>query len=196
MPFNPLDLLKKAGSFATTPIVPKSAIQPAQDMLDSPSLERSPMEARMRGFGAGALEGLRGMTTPLDVAGLVGGGAMGMMGRGAKAMGKVINPGLDLIESVPVRQIAPAIDDVNSLIGDMQRNLARVPNRRPTMETLGERAAEFTPTGGEGLYNVGKTQPSLPSGDAFEGLLNQLGGRQGASIVPRGRERMGSRWPQ
>lgn len=54
----------------TTPLVTPEAIKPLQDRLDSPSLERSPMEARIRGFGAGALEGLRGFTSPAEMAGL------------------------------------------------------------------------------------------------------------------------------
>jgi len=67
----PLDYLKSAYNFATTPLVPKSAIEPAQEALDAPSLDRSPMEARLRGFGAGALEGLRGFTSPLAIGSMV-----------------------------------------------------------------------------------------------------------------------------
>lgn len=49
------------------PIVPKEAIQGLLDYVDSPSVERSPMRARVQGFGAGALEGLREQLTPFNI---------------------------------------------------------------------------------------------------------------------------------
>lgn len=68
---NPLlQELMKRYTQATTPLVPESAIKPAQDWLDTPTPDRSPWEARLRGFGAGALEGLRGQTSPANLAGL------------------------------------------------------------------------------------------------------------------------------
>ncbi len=50
----------------TNPMVPEGAIQGVQNFIDDPNAEsRNPLLA----FGAGALEGLRGMTTPLDAVG-------------------------------------------------------------------------------------------------------------------------------
>lgn len=57
-------------NWLTNPLLPKSTIEPIQDAIDSPSLDRSPLEAGVRGFGAGALEGLRQFTSPLQLAGL------------------------------------------------------------------------------------------------------------------------------
>lgn len=155
---NPLEILKKMGSWASTPMVDEESIAPIQDAIDSPSLDRSPGMARLQGFGAGAIEGLRGMTSPMNLA-MSAIPALGAL-RGAGRVAKAAGPTLDLVEPSVIKQVAPAMDDVDSLIGDMQRNLARVPNRRPPMETLGEQAAEFTPRGGEGIYNVARQHGS------------------------------------
>lgn len=181
---NPLELLKKAGTWATTPLVKPQMVQPAQDAIDSPSLDRSPGMARLQGFGAGALGGLAGMTSPMDIAGMAAGPALGALknlGRGAQAASRMA-PTLDVVEPNVVRQVAPALDDVDSLIGDMRRNLARVPNSRaqaPHMETLGERAAEFTPVGGEGMYNAGRSmnQGSDAMESLYQHLMRTMGGR-------------------
>ena len=182
MPHNPFDLLKRAGSWATTPLVDEESIAPYQDALDAPALERSPIEARLRGFGAGAMEGLRGMTSPLELAGIAAGGAGGVLkglGRTGGAVSKAskMAPTLDVVEPRAVNQVAPAMDDVESLIGDLKRNLARVPNRRPPQETRGESVAEFTPRGGEGMFNMGREAVSKPPMDAYEMLMKQFGGR-------------------
>jgi hypothetical protein len=50
----------------TDPLLPQSAVQPLQDKLTEPSLTQSPWMAALKGFGAGALEGVRGMTSPCD----------------------------------------------------------------------------------------------------------------------------------
>src|SRR5438046_3052964 len=60
--------ISSAYNWATSPLVPKSAIAPAQQTLEEPHLDQSPAMARLKGFGSGALEGLRGLTTPLNVA--------------------------------------------------------------------------------------------------------------------------------
>lgn len=64
----PLDYLKQAGSWAMKPLVPKEAIEPMQTAMTEPHLDENPLLTRVKGFGAGALEGLRGMTTPVDIA--------------------------------------------------------------------------------------------------------------------------------
>lgn len=191
---NPLDLLRKLGSFATTPLVDEETIAPYQDALDHPTLERSPMEARLRGFGAGAMEGVRSMTDPLSIASFAIPGMHSLMGaaRGAEGIAggvraaKALAPTMDLIESPAVRQVAPAIDDVESLVGDLRRNLARIPSSRavakPTsaLEQLGTMAPqpEFVERGGEAAYNAGRTaQTGIQPLDVHQALLQRLGGK-------------------
>ena len=169
---NPLDYLKKAWGFANTPLVNADG---AADAIDSPSVERSPMEARVRGFGAGALQGLAGMSTPLNI-GMAAMPAMGAMMRGGQAA-KRLAPALDLIDTPTPKQVMPGADDVNALIGDLRRNLAKVPSRRPPMETLGEVNPQFTPVGGEGIYNAGQGAAGSGPVDAYQLLLSKLGGR-------------------
>ena len=55
-------------NWLTNPLIPLEWLEKAQGMIDSPTAERSPLEASLRGFGAGALEGLRDMTSPLNLA--------------------------------------------------------------------------------------------------------------------------------
>jgi hypothetical protein len=62
----------QAYDWATTPLVSREDIQGAQNAIDSPSLTRSPGMAQLQGFGAGALEGLRGLTSPASIAGIAG----------------------------------------------------------------------------------------------------------------------------
>ena len=57
--------------FATRPLVPKQPIEWLQNQLDERELNERPEEARMGGFAAGALEGLRGLTSPLSLASMV-----------------------------------------------------------------------------------------------------------------------------
>lgn len=64
----PIDYLRQAYNAATTPLVPKSWVDPVADAIDSPSLERRPWQANVEGFEAGALEGLRGLTSPVSLA--------------------------------------------------------------------------------------------------------------------------------
>lgn len=103
------ELLKRA----TTPLVPEAAVKPVQDAIDSPALDRGVGNARVRGFAAGALDGVRGMTSPVSLlsaaAGLRG------LGQGAKA-------------AVPAaRHGAEEAAEVARLIRDMQRRLKHVP---------------------------------------------------------------------
>jgi len=75
---NPLD-------FLTTPIISKQAIKPTQDLIENPSKAYGPVESRVRGFASGALEGLRGLTTPLDIGSAILPELAGL-GKGAKAV--------------------------------------------------------------------------------------------------------------
>ena len=188
----PLDYLKKLGSAAITPMVDQETIAPYQNALDAPTEQRSPWEARLRGFGAGAMEGVRQMTSPLEMGSMMlgGGAAFGAMkgaGRAGKALSRIA-PTMDLIEPQAVKQVAPAMDDVSSLTGDMQRNLARIPSKRPPMpvqaqgralgRTLGDDVAEYTPRGGEAAYNAGReAPPGANVMDAYTALMKHMGGK-------------------
>lgn len=213
----PLDMLKRGFNMATTPLIDKETVDPYANAVDVPRLNKPHFDpssmlgkaesfgqgaqARLGGFGAGAMEGMRGMTSPLDIAGALFPAIKGLrVGAGAaKAAGRLA-PTLDLVEGPIIKQVAPAADDVADLIGDMQRNMARVPtskakqagrfveevqsdwhgpNAAPVAETLGERAAEFTPVGGEAIYNAGRgaTQSSDAMESLYQHLMRTMGGR-------------------
>ncbi len=187
---NPLDYLKKLGSAAITPLVDEDTIAPYQDALDAPSEQRSPFEAQLRGFGAGAMEGVRRMTSPLEMGSMMLGGGAAFAGlRGAGRAGQAISrlaPTMDLIEPSVVKQVAPAMDDVSSLIGDMQRNMARIPSKRPPMpaqaqgNAFGRQApsAEFVPRGGEAAFNALRPAPTPPAPyDQYLKMAPRLGGK-------------------
>src|SRR5688572_21246358 len=53
--------------FTPPEVVTRSASSLA-DKIDSPSLNRSPLRARLEGFAAGAVEGIGSLLTPGDVA--------------------------------------------------------------------------------------------------------------------------------
>jgi len=139
-------------SYLTQPLVPESAVRPLQDAIDSPSLERSPWEARLRGFGAGALEGLRQQTTPLNLAGLVGGG----VSKGIQAIGRGA-----------------------SVIPEALQGLRGVSHVAAETPELGALAAEYAPVGGEELFNAGRSIAKVardPAEAAYHNILAR-GGR-------------------
>lgn len=210
----PLDYLKKGASKALTPLISQEAADPYinavdsrrttenQDMFDPNSMlgkvegVGQRLQTHLGGFGAGSMNAMRGMTSPAEIAANLspfGGtalralrGASGIA-KGAGAMAKAARPTLDLIEPSVVKQVAPAMDDVNSLIGDLQRNLSRVPNKRPVpadtgrfvdevqsdWQGLGGQLPEFTPRGGEGIYNAGRNMANQ-AGGAMDGLYQEL----------------------
>ncbi len=144
----PLDYLKKAGQFVNEPLVPKSAIEPMQEALDAPSLERSPMEARLRGFGAGALEGLRGLTSPLSIGTMF----MGMPELGAA---KGVARGMQAAES-----LAPAAEFV-APGAEAAFNAAR-PAARAIADPLEQAYSRIMSQGGRNLSSeAGQISPEM-----------------------------------
>lgn len=129
------------------PLIPQSWIDPLQQRLDQRRLDQSPEEARLRGFGAGALEGLRGLSSPASLAGLLPGGAAAKLLQFAPKAARAVGPTLDVIEQTPIRQITPSMDDVSALIGTMKRNLAKVPAKgsRPIAPNIPEFAPVTAP---------------------------------------------------
>lgn len=55
-------------NYLTEPLIPKGPVDWLANQVDKRSLEQTPMMARLKGFGAGALEGLRSLTSPLQLA--------------------------------------------------------------------------------------------------------------------------------
>lgn len=178
----PLDYLKKGLQFATTPLVSPEDQELTMNAIDAPTLDRSPAEASLRGFAAGAMKGFGDMSSPLDIAGLVSGGAgmsalRKLAGRMPKAA-SIAGPTLDVIDTPAIQQVAPAADDVGALIGDMQRNLAKIPRRgAQTQPGLGRVDPEFTPVGGEAGLNAGRAGTGRRATDIYETLMPQMGGR-------------------
>ena len=168
--------------FLTTPLVPEAPVRRLQEQIDAPTLDRSPWEARARGFGAGALEGLRGLTSPLSLAGMVPlGRAASMAPRAVQGLSRAIQrggPTLDLVEDAPaVAQAMPNMGAVDDMIGALRYNLAKIPGkagpRTPPTETLGTQLAEFTPRGGEAAYNAARPARTLPA-DIGESTYNRM----------------------
>ncbi len=189
MPTNPIDALRKATSisssaspYAGDPVQANTPLLPSMGQhLDDPTLNRSPWEARLRGFGSGALEGLRSLSTPMSLAGsLFGAPEMG----GARAIadpayGKLEGAAADALPSaMAAARKAVRWGGITSPGTDPIEGLARGYNPPPTIAqqtahyqslpaTSGEAAGEFnresTPVGGEWSYNAGRTEPPSPT---------------------------------
>mgnify|MGYP001581743342 CR=1 FL=1 len=80
-----------------------------------------------------------------------------------------------------MRQVMPSMDDVGSLVGDLERNLARIPKRRPAPESpAGARDPMLTAVGEEAIYNTGRGGMSRPPSEGFYGdMMRKFGGRAG-----------------
>lgn len=132
------------------PLLPRSAIQPLQESLDRRSLEQSPLEAQIKGFGAGALEGLRNLTSPKSLIDL--GITFAVPEYGA----------LRAAKAVP-----QAIRGLKGVAG------LAAPKTTKAVKTLGEQFPEFTAVGEEALYNTGKAIPSTIY-EKFPGLADMM----------------------
>lgn len=160
-------------NWLTTPLIPQTSWRGFQNRLDPAPTSETDVHP-VRSFAVGALDALRDLSSPVGLGSLAlgGGGGMALRGlsraapRAAQALSS-LTP--DLVEAPSIRQVMPQMDEVNALIGDMRRNLARVPPRatphapaaprpRPALETLGEQNPFFTPRGGEWLYNAGRSR--------------------------------------
>lgn len=137
-------------------------------------LEQAP-EA-IGGFLSGALEGARGMTTPVEIgAAMVPGGALARgLGKAAPAAASAARraaPTIDILEDVPLRQIEPGAQAVDELITGLGQRMKEIPQatgriRRPGQSSPAVQALEstpapqstapspeFVPRGGEAAYN-------------------------------------------
>ena len=73
------------------PLVPQSAISPLQEVLERRRLDQSPLEAQFKGFGSGALEGLRSLSSPAQLLNI---GALAVPALGATRLAPRILQGL------------------------------------------------------------------------------------------------------
>ena len=126
--------------FMQTPLMPQSWIQGTQDKLTQPHLDQSPAMARLKGFGAGALSGIRDLTQPSSIVALAS-----LLGPGmTKGMGMGEPPA---ISAGPLQGLARAVPgqpgEASTYTG-------------PVQETLGEIDPAMTPVGGEGMFNAAR----------------------------------------
>lgn len=133
--------------YLTEPLVPEAPVRRLQEQIDAPTLERSPWEARLRGFGAGALEGLRGLTSPLSLASMLPvGRAASMAPRAIQALSKTI-PGVpprlmaaerafDVVDDLPISQVLPNMGAGDDMVGALRYGLAKAPHGRPVLKTF------------------------------------------------------------
>lgn len=177
-----------------TPLIPAAPVKRLQDAIDTPTLERSPWEARVRGFGAGALDGLRNLSSPANLVSigslLVPGMGEGVgLAKGAKAVSGAaqgLSDGLPSIQAVSegvngLRQAMPTAREVTGLLGQMGSNLKNVPTsamKALKMGTPSSADPHFVPMGGEGAYNASRAglMPKNPQEMAYEQILSR-GGR-------------------
>lgn len=133
--------MPSASELLHKPLIPEEPVRKLQEQIDPRSLEQSPWVARLRGFGAGALEGLRNLSSPAQLANIAS-VAIPMMGayRAPKA----------------VQGLAEAISDA-----------------APAAQTLGELLPEYTPRGGEALYNIGRQMTPRTSSPLAESAFTR-----------------------
>lgn len=146
------------------------------------------INAMVRGGLAGMTEGVGNvatdMTSPISIMGALMGGAGAKSGvNAASKVSKITRPTIDVIENIPVKQVAPAADDVASLIGDMQRNLAKVPTSKSiTAPTVAPKPmspalpAEMVAPGAEAAYNA--TRAAAPAKSSMDSILDMMANRR------------------
>jgi hypothetical protein len=122
-------------------LIPQSAVTSAQNAITTPRLDESPTWAKIKGFGAGALQGLRDQITPLGIAALVAGTGAGAGMRaltgGAEGLeagvgaARAAAPTMELLGEAPaVQQTMPTGSAVDSLTNIMRNNLMKVPSAK------------------------------------------------------------------
>lgn len=121
----------------------QAGIARKQAQLEEPSLERGPWEARLRGFGAGALEGLQDLTTPEGFTTNVG------APMAATALTPVIGAGL--AGAYAPRALAAASKAAPALAG-LQRAAPAASKFAPS--AMGS-ATEFATAGGAPMAGMG-----------------------------------------
>lgn len=170
------------------PLLPQSAIDPAQQYLEQPKLDQSPWMARLKGFGSGALEGLRNLTKPSELAGIASlaipgmgeaalgsrlGGAAGGLARAVPAMSDLSSITPEVVEAAQgVKQVLPNMMEGADMMGAMKYNLAKLPSGARAMPGATDMMSEvgkITPeaaiaggaAGAGGLYLANKARQAI-----------------------------------
>lgn len=169
-------------NWLTTPLVPPSQ---TIDRMAQPGLNDSPMWARMKGFGSGALEGLRQQTSPLNLAAsaatMLPGGAMLRGIGGAGRMGEAASGAIqglsrvtpEFLDAAPaVRQLMPEADDVTRLYHQAQQAMSRVPTGSARLPSVSLPAEMVTP-GAEAGYNAVRAIPTPPTNPQIANTLSR-----------------------
>lgn len=152
----------------------------------------SPMDQEgspLRGFISGATESAGrmadDMTSPLSLALMAAGPLMRGLSSGSKAIG----PSMELLQEAPaIKQMAPKVDDVDALIGDMYRNLAKVPNAGQRTMNSGISPSMLPPEmvqrGSESIYNTARAGDMMKGASSVENMAK--GGNYGNPRIPMG----------
>src|SRR5262245_61087962 len=132
MPFSPFESL-----------IPRSAIRGLQNAMAPGSDQENPMGLgslpdalgdiagnvldhpmeTLGGFASGALEAGRQQFSPVGIAGMLAGPVLGGLAKAAPLADdavRMVDGGFDLVNSLPIEQISPSMDDVGALAGDLQ----------------------------------------------------------------------------
>lgn len=195
--------------WAMKPLTDKPSIyaRKAADAIDAP---RDPGENRFGRYGdfanklqamarggiAGATEGVGNLlsdaTSPLSIiSNLAGAGGMNKLLQGANSMSRGVGPTIDILESLPVKQVAGSMDDVDSVLGDMARNLAKIPNRGGGMPSAppgispSMMPAEMVGRGGESIYNANRAGKMAQYGNELDDIAqsgSQVAGKMRMSL--------------
>lgn len=97
--------------------------------------------------------------------------------------GEMPMPNIGPILGAVGRYAQPAIRALGGLLGGSRGNIAR--RSAPVMETLGERIPDFTPVGGEAMYNAGRQAPRAMA-EPMEGVYQRISQlRGGNQVAPR-----------
>lgn len=141
----------------TEPLVPEEPVRKLQEKMTTPVLDENPLWAQVKGFGAGALEGLRGQTSPLNIASnlamLIPGA--GVVGRGGAALAE-----------------APQAAAQFGKAGGAMAGLAEA-----APQALHD-VAEFAPVGGESAWNAARgvaEKVTDPAEAAYKRILATMG---------------------
>lgn len=195
--------LKNAWNTANEPLVPEEPVRRLGEQMTTPHLDESPTWAKLKGFGAGALEGLRQQTSPVNIVSNLATmiPAASMISRGVKAArggaalleapqaAHAVAPTMDLLGELPqARQVLPSGGDVDALTGALKYSLAKVPNAKNLSDAVQglqeaapqalHHAPEFAPVGGEASFNAGRdaAQPFLdPIEQAYQRIRGTMG---------------------
>ena len=128
--YNPLSSAWHAISDPLTDL-PSRIAKVGADWMDAPSLETSPTMARIKGFGAGALQGLgdvvSGMTSPINIA-TAGAGALekSALLEGIPQLARLANIGGRVAGGLTSAHGAAGVMDPNATMGERAFSLAEL----------------------------------------------------------------------